>query len=101
MSEKGRLSEEEVKHIAQLARIELTQEESERFAKEISDILGYVEQLQEVDTDEVEPITQVNGKKNVFRDDVAIPCSDETRDMMAKNYPLSQDGYIRVKQILK
>lgn len=101
MSSTRKVSEEEVKHIAQLARIELTPDESQRFARELSDVLGYVEQLQEVDTEGVEPITQVTGLKNVLRDDVAVPCPPETKEIMAKNYPDSQDGYIRVKQILK
>lgn len=71
MAEDKKVSEEEVKHIAELARIELTSEEVNKFTKEISDILGYIEQLKEVDTEGVEPISQVTGKVNVFREDVA------------------------------
>ena len=100
MAENNKVSEEEVKHIAELARIELTGEEVNKFAKEISDILGYVKQLEEVDTEGVEPISQVTGKTNVFREDVAEDASQEKKDAMAKNYPDSQDGYIRVKQIM-
>lgn len=100
MAEGKRVSEEEVRHIAELSRIELTQDESERFAKEISDVLGYIAQLGEVDTDAVEPVSQVTGKVNVFREDVAIDASEETKEIMASNYPDQQDGYIRVKQIL-
>lgn len=100
MAENNKVSEEEVKHIAELARIELTAEESERFAREISDVLGYVEQLQEVDTEQVEPISQITGKVNVFREDGILESSQETKNIVAKNYPDSQDGYIRVKQIL-
>jgi aspartyl-tRNA(Asn)/glutamyl-tRNA(Gln) amidotransferase subunit C len=100
MAEKNKVSEEEVKHIAQLARIELTAEETERFAREISDVLGYVEQLQEVDTNDVEPISQITGKFNVFREDEVIDCPQETKDIMAENYPDKQDGYIKVKQIM-
>jgi len=100
MAENNKVSEEEVKHIAELARIELSVEETQKFAREISDILGYVEQLGEVDTDSVEPISQVTGKVNVFREDVAADASEETKNIMAKNYPDSQDGYIKVKQIM-
>lgn len=99
MAENKKISEEEVKHIAQLARIELTQEESERFSQQISDVLGYIEQLQEVDTNNVEPISQVTGQVNVFREDVVVDSSDETKNIMAENYPDKQDGYIRVKQV--
>jgi len=100
MAENNKVSEEEVRHIAKLARIELSGEEVNRFAKEISDVLGYVEQLGEVDTEGVEPISQVTGKINVFRDDVAKDADEETKNIMAKNYPDSQDGYIRVKQVM-
>ncbi|MDD3006913.1 MAG: Asp-tRNA(Asn)/Glu-tRNA(Gln) amidotransferase subunit GatC [Candidatus Pacebacteria bacterium] len=99
MAESNKVSEEEVKHIAELARIELTSEEVNKFAKEISDVLGYVEQLKEVDTEGIEPISQVTGKVNVLREDMAEDADEETKDIMAKNYPDSQDGYIKVKQI--
>jgi aspartyl-tRNA(Asn)/glutamyl-tRNA(Gln) amidotransferase subunit C len=101
MAENNKISEEEVKHIADLARIELSEEESARFAREISDVLGYVDQLKEVDTENVEPISQITGKVNTFRVDEAKDCPQETKEIMAKNYPDQQDGYIRVKQILK
>jgi aspartyl-tRNA(Asn)/glutamyl-tRNA(Gln) amidotransferase subunit C len=100
MAENTKVSEEEVKHIAELARIELTEEEAERFTREISDVLGYVKQLEEVDTEGVEPISQVTGKINVFREDESRMADEDTKSTMAKNYPDSQDGYIRVKQIL-
>ena len=100
MAEENKVSEEEVKHIAELARIELTAEEVNKFTKEISDILGYIEQLKEVNTEGVEPISQVTGKINVFREDVAEDADQEKKDIMAKNYPDSQDGYIKVKQIM-
>lgn len=101
MAEKNKISEEEVIHIADLAKIELGEGESERFAREISDILGYIDQLKEVDTADVEPISQITGKVNVFREDEAVECPEETKDIMASNYPDKQDGYVRVKQILK
>lgn len=100
MAESKKVSKEEVRHIAELARIELTPEESERFAREISDVLVYVEQLQEVDTSQVEPVSQITGRKNVLRNDEAIDSPQETKDIMAQNYPDKQDGYIKVKQIL-
>lgn len=100
MAENNKVSEEEVRHIAELARIELNDAEVNKFVKEISDILGYVEQLGEVDTEGVEPISQVTGKVNVFREDEAKDADEETKNIMAKNYPDSQDGYVRVKQIM-
>ena len=100
MAENSKVSEEEVRHIAELARIELTAEEIEKFTREISDILGYIVQLQEVDTNNIEPISQVTGKVNVFREDIAEDSNEEKKNIMAQNYPDSQDGYIKVKQVL-
>jgi aspartyl-tRNA(Asn)/glutamyl-tRNA(Gln) amidotransferase subunit C len=94
------ISKSEVEHIADLSRIELTETEIEKFAKEISDVLGYVKQLQEVDTENVEPIAQVTGRTNVFREDAMEDSGKEVKVIISKNYPDSQDGYIRVKQIL-
>jgi len=62
--------------------------------------LCYIEQLKEVDTEGVEPISQVTGKVNVFREDVAEDIDQGKKDIMAKNYPDSQDGYIKVKQVM-
>lgn len=98
--ENSGISKEEVEHIAELSRIELSEDETQKFAKEISDVLGYVKQLQEVDTEGVEPIAQVTGKTNVFREDEMIDCGEEVKNLIAKNYPDSQDGFIKVQQIL-
>ncbi len=64
------LTEAEVRHIARLARLELTADELTRMTAELDRIVGYVEQLGEVDTDGVEPVAQVTGLVNVERDDV-------------------------------
>ena len=63
------LSEEEVKHIAKLARIALTDEEVKKFAKQLSGVLEHVEILNELSTDEVEGTSQVTGLSNVTRKD--------------------------------
>ena len=64
------LTPAQVRHIAKLARLELKDDEVEKYAKELSAILKYIEELQTVDTEGVEPTAQVTGQKNVFRDDV-------------------------------
>ena len=71
MSQDKKISLEEVEHIAELARIELTEEEKKEFSDELSDVLGYIEKLQEVDTKNIEPVSQVTGLVNVVREDVA------------------------------
>lgn len=67
------LSNEEIQHIAKLARLGLKDGEAEKFLQQLNDILGYVEQLKEVDTEGVEPTSQVTGLENVSRTDVVEP----------------------------
>ncbi len=64
------LTKDQVRHIAKLARLTLTDTELEKFPKELTSILQYVDMLREVNTEGVEPAAQVTGQTNVFRDDV-------------------------------
>jgi aspartyl-tRNA(Asn)/glutamyl-tRNA(Gln) amidotransferase subunit C len=64
------LTKDQVRHIAKLARLKLSEEEVDKFSKELTSILQYVDMLKEVDTSKVEPTAQVTGQTNVFRDDV-------------------------------
>ena len=64
-------SEVDVGYVAQLARLELTEEEQQRLQHDIDGILGYVRQLQEVNVDDVEPTAHATAISNVFRPDAA------------------------------
>lgn len=64
-----KLDKAQVEHIAKLARLRLAGDEAEKFATQLSDILGYVEMLDEVNTENVEITTQVTGLKNNTRED--------------------------------
>ncbi len=92
------LSEEEVKKVAGLARIELSESEVEKFQKDLSSIIDYVEELQQVDTDGLDIVSSVTGLENVQRDDKAVMI-DYQNDIIA-NAPDSKDGYYKVKSIL-
>jgi len=63
------LTPEEVRYIANLARLNLTEEEVQKYSKQLSSILDYVEILKEIDTDNVKPIAQITGLSNVKRED--------------------------------
>lgn len=93
------LSKQEVQRIAQLARIEITDEEAEKYSKELSDILGFVEKLNEADTDGVEPIAHITGAKNVVRQDKVIEYSDETKTNIINNFPEKKDRFDKVKAV--
>lgn len=71
--QKSKLTEEEVQHVAKLAKLELKPQEIEKYQKQLSELLGYVEILEKVNTKDVEPTTQVTGLENIFRNDHSKP----------------------------
>jgi len=81
------LTAAQVRHIAKLARLEISDDEVEKYAKELSAILDYVEKLKEVKTDGVEPTAQVTGQANVLRED-AIEDKGITTDALLSTSPL-------------
>ena len=114
------ISRKEVQHIAKLARLGITREEEEKFAKELSSILDYFEKLKEVDVSKVEPtrhsITRALAKggdeasasstkiENVMRDDLPAKIFKENlggrAKMLMELAPETKEGYLKVKSIL-
>ena len=92
-----KLDLEQVEHIAFLARLELTTEEKEKFAKELTMILDYVDQLSEVDTEGFEPIAQITGLVNVIRRDMQQKCA--ARDNLLAVAPVVEDELIKVQSV--
>lgn len=76
------LSADQIRHIAKLARLQISDDEVERYAKELSAILDYVGTLQEVDTKGVEPTAQVTGLTNAFREDTILSGGPTTEEML-------------------
>ena len=66
----------------------------------MSDVLGYVKQLQEVDTKNIKPVSQVTGLVNVVREDIAEDFPEDGKKTMISNFPEEKDGCIKVKQIM-
>lgn len=95
----AKLSPEDVLKLARLARIDLTDAEVQEFTGEFDQILAYVEKLQEVDVDGLEPTTQVSGLKNVMRSDEVIDYGYEPKDLL-RNVPAVQDDHIKVKRMV-
>ena len=94
-----KLSREEVEHIAELAKVGLTDEEKTLFQEQLSAILEYAEMLQEIDTTTIPPTATVLPLRNVMRTDEARP-SLPREDVLA-NAPQSEGGCFRVKAILE
>ncbi|MGG4490897.1 Asp-tRNA(Asn)/Glu-tRNA(Gln) amidotransferase subunit GatC [Metabacillus idriensis] len=95
----SRISKEEVKHVANLARLAITEEETEMFTNQLDAIITFAEQLNELDTTGVEPTTHVLEMKNILREDKAEK-GLKVEDVV-KNAPDHKDGYIRVPSILE
>jgi aspartyl-tRNA(Asn)/glutamyl-tRNA(Gln) amidotransferase subunit C len=94
----ARLSQDDVLKLARLSKLELSEEQLERFRRELETIVGYVEQLQAVDVTGLEPTAQVNNLTNVMR-------PDEVRDyespaQLLKNAPATEGGHIKAPRIL-
>lgn len=95
------LTKEEVLHIAKLARLELSEEEVEKFRTQLSEILEYVGQLQRVDTEGIEPISQITGLENVMREDLVHGCDPETRDVMLEQFPKRKDNLLETPGVFE
>ena len=93
------VSTEQVRHIAKLARTALSDQEFERLAPELNNILGWVEQLGEVNTDGVEPLTAVIDQKLRLRDDAVI--EGDIRDEILANAPEAQHGFFAVPKVIE
>lgn len=87
----------DVEHVAKLARLELTEEEKEKFTKQLGDVLKYVEQMNEVDTTGVEPMAHAFDVVNVMREDEVV--YEQTKDELMKNAPEAENGFFRVPKI--
>lgn len=96
----AKLTREDVLKLAKLAKLKLTDEEVESFTKEISEILNYVEQLQAVDIDSLEPTYQVTGLTNATRPDEVKDYGVSTQDLL-KNLPAREGSQIQVKRVLQ
>ena len=93
------ISVEDVRYIAGLARLSFSEEEEERLAHEMSAILDYMEQLNELDTTGVPPMAHVLDLENVFRDDRAE--ARISREEALQNAPDADGTYFRVPKVIK
>ena len=95
----GKLTRQDVLRLAQLARLDLTDEEADEFSAELTEILQYVEHLSAVDIDGLEPTHQLTGMTNVTREDEIKDYGYKTADLL-KNLPDVKDNQIKVKRML-
>jgi aspartyl-tRNA(Asn)/glutamyl-tRNA(Gln) amidotransferase subunit C len=93
------VTNDQVRHIAGLARIAMSDEELERLVPELNNILDWVEQLAEVNTEGVEPLTAVIDQKLRLRDDVVN--DGNIRDEVLANAPEAQHGFFAVPKVIE
>lgn len=97
------LTKKEVEKIAELARLGISEEEKEKFAKDLSLVLGYVNKLSEVNVEKVEPMTGGTNLESVVRkdDDSKDIANDEMKADILNAAPDKENGYFKVPSILK
>ena len=88
----------DVEHIAKLAKLEFSDEEKEKFTHQFNDILKYIEQLNSLDTSNVEPLSHVIELQNVFREDSVRP-SIPTEEAL-KNAPDKTEEHFKVPKVI-
>ena len=97
-----KITEKEVRYVAALANLELTEEEVHKFSADLSDILTHMDKLNEIDTSAVAPMAQVlygAEETATLRDDIEGPTIDNATALA--NAPLSGNGYFKVPKVIE
>jgi len=94
-----KLDVETLKKIANLSRLEIDEQDTEKMLKDMSNMLTFVEKLNEVDTDGIEPLTTMSHEINSLREDIAK--SDLNREQALQNAPKKDSTYFRVPKVLE
>ena len=95
---KMKIEQQTVKKMAHLARLELSEQEEVKMVEDLSKILDWMDQLKELDTTEVAPLTHMSEEVNVFREDIAH--NQITREQGLKNAPKQDGEYFLVPKVI-
>lgn len=93
------VTEKTVSHVADLAMLNLNEEEKERLTTELGKIITYMDKLNELDTTGIKPREHVVLVSNVFREDKV--CNSLDREKVLQNAPASEDGCFRVPRVVE
>lgn len=91
------ITQKDVLHVAKLARLSLTDDEAAQFTEQLGRVLGYMEQLNEVDTQGIEPMSHPIPVVNVMRDDEIV--RDLDRQSLMANAPVTEGAFFKVPKI--
>ncbi len=96
------ISKDEVKHIAELARIKLSEDQVEKYQKDLSAILDFVGELNKLDTAGVAPIRQMMGLESIFRRDEKLDLINQSSaSELIKQAPENKDNFVVVPEVIK
>ena len=94
-----KVTEQDIKTVASLSRLKIRDDESVQVLEQLDKFLTYVENLQSIDTENIEPTTYALPMQNIFRADEVKPSLD--RELAISNAPLAEDGYFKVPRVLE
>ncbi len=95
------LSRAHILKTAELAHLKVTEEEIEKFQRQLSSVLEYVSQLSEADVTGIEPAAHITGVSNVLRADEVRPASKELREALLEAAPAREGDLVKVKAVFK
>ena len=94
-----KITEKDIETVASLSRLNIREDEVPAVMEKLDKFLNYVENLQSIDTTDIEPTTYALKMQNVFREDVVKPSLP--RELALSNAPLKEDGYFKVPRVLE
>lgn len=93
------ISEKEIRHVANLAMLNLSENEIEKYTVDMKEILGYAEMINEINTDDIPETIGIAEKKNVFRKDEVHQFNQ--KDELLKNAPSKDEGMFNIPKVLE
>lgn len=95
------LSKKDIIHIAKLANLKLSPAEIEKFRRQLSEVIGYINKLNELETGGIDPVTQTTGLVNVSQEDAVETSRLLTQEKVLRNVSFKKNGLIKIKAIFK
>ncbi|MCX5782762.1 MAG: Asp-tRNA(Asn)/Glu-tRNA(Gln) amidotransferase subunit GatC [Elusimicrobia bacterium] len=96
-----KITRKDVEYVARLARLKLTEEEKEKFSSQLESIISYIDQLNELDTREIEPTSHILDLENAFREDEVKKSSAELIKQILNNAPDREGNFFKVKKVIE
>ena len=96
-----KIQKKEVEYVARLARLALSDEEKEKFTRQLESILEYIGKLNTLETEGVAPMRHVLALKNVWREDMPAPAPLDVRQRILDNAPALENNFLKVKKVIE